>query len=850
MPKTVSTFTLFLILLAITGQAQKRIQIDLNTDWTVTSLEPDESMPDFNVDNSNGTYYKGNMPKQVQEFIYEKGELPDPAVENNAQKWVPVFQKDWVYVKQFKTPDWNGQVNLCFDGLDTEVDVFLNNKKIANCNNMHRRWSIPITSKLFPENQMNTLMLRFYPPQKAIERFTAKYPDYPIKSNKYKFIRKTGSDFSSYLGAKPNFLKTGIYDDVYLDILPDVYLGDVHVKSELKEDYSLAQISVDTDIENYKGQLIRYQVFDPSGIQISKGTSNNKAFSVDINKPELWFPMNYGSQPMYKMLVELLDDNTLLDKKEIDFGIREIEIVQKDKKTGEARFAVSVNGEIIFMNGACWAPLHGFTHVWNEERADKLLGMMKLGNMNFLRIWGEGSIPGKSLFDFCDQNGIVIMMDFMTSHPIEHPIFDDEFSQNMSLEIVDVIKRLRNHSCIAFWSGGNEHYLAHQSNLGDNTKPLGRELFQKIMPDLVKKYDTQRYFHPSSPWGGDNWINGNYPLEGDYHDYSTIRFQPLSSVPLFTTEVCMVSPYSLHNMKKHMSEEDVWPENFRFSVDKPGKKAWPAGWEKHSIGSAWEKIGRIQDYCDIQTAEDGCRVLGLAHGQYLKERYERQRRGVPDGETDGNRRSWGAAVWRLNDTWPMIYMSVIDYYLEPKIPYYFLKRACEPVLISFEQSDDNVSVWVVNDTPHVLTDSLIVELKSFDGNTKKRIKRAIHLEASESKRVTDLTHEFYEILKRRDFLFAQMGKNSKTHLLWPEKYLRLKSGKISAQFKNEELILRSDYFIKDVALNISETSGAIFSDNYFNLVPGEAKKIKIINSAGGNQLQIKGLNSDVIYLDL
>jgi beta-mannosidase len=438
----------------------------------------------------------------------------------------------------------------------------------------------------------------------------------------------------------------------------------------------------------------------------------------------------------------------------------------------------------------------------------------------------------------------------MTGPPLHHPLHDAGFVANIRADIEDEIKRLRNRPCIAVWCGGNEHYLPIPSNDGDNTEPASRELFQKIMPELVAQFDPQRYFHPSSPWGGDNWPIGNDPLEGDFHDYSTFRFQPLATVPLFSTEVCMISPYSPHNMQRFMSADEFWPDGFEFMIDYPGKKAWPPGWEKHSLGSAWEKMGRIQDFCDIRNADDACRVFGTAHGQYLQDRYETQRRGVPKGGPDGNRRSWGAAIWRLNDTWPMIYMSAVDYYLEPKIPYYFLKRACEPVLISFEQTEDRIGVWVVNDTSAPVCEKLTVELWTFDGKMEKRITREVNLAATESKRIVDLTDQFHEIWKRREFLVARFGDQVVTHLLWPEKFLTLKQGKIEADVRGDEISLRSDTFIKDVVLCLPDTSGAVFSDNCFNLIPGEARCITLIERAGGKAIEIKGLNSDKIRIEL
>ena len=244
-----------------------------------------------------------------------------------------------------------------------------------------------------------------------------------------------------------------------------------------------------------------------------------------------------------------------------------------------------------------------------------------------------------------------------------------------------------------------------------------------------------------------------------------------------------------------------------------------------------------------------CRVFQTAHGEYLRDRYERMRRGVPDGQPDGNRRSWGASVWRLNDTWPMIYMSVIDYYLEPKIPYYFLKRACEPVLVSFELTPERICAWVINDTPATVSDSLVVELKTFQGILKKRIAKKVELEPGQSGRVIDLT-VFGEMVKRSEFLTARFGGQTVSQLLYPEKFLLLPDAIIKAEKTSGGIVLSSDKFVKDVALSIPGTSGAVFNDNYFNLLPGIKMQVKILDNAGGRKLIVKGINSESTEVDL
>lgn len=770
-------FLIFLFIIQDTVYGQKRQSISLNEDWIVKSMEGNEKIPeklpkDFKT--SGNGWYAGAVPKQVQEFILEKGELPDPHFGDNAAQWVPVFQKDWLYGKRFITPAHPGKIELCFKGLDTGADIILNGKKIAYCNNMHKRWRIPVEKYLNAAGRSNTLILRFYSVKRMISKIAAEGGSFKITPSA-RYIRKSEYDFANSLGANPNFLKMGIFDDVYLEILPKENFGNVFVRSELSDNYSHAEVVVSPDISGGMTSAISYELISPTGKTIIKSTKNYcGSFKIPINSPELWWPLSNGNQPLYKLRLHLLYNKEIIDEKEFLFGIRDIKMELKDEKTGEARFGFRINGRLIFMHGVNMTQLEGFRHVWNKNRANRLLDLAKLGNFNFIRIHGKGRIPDETFFERCDKEGIIVWMDFMTGSGISFPIDNPAYAANIKSDIEDEIIRLRNFTCIGIWCGGNEHFLDSPSNYEDITKPLGRELIQKIMPEIAARLDPQRYFHPSSPWGGYNWPNGNYPLEGDWHDYWNFKYFPISTVPLFASEIGMVSPYSLHNMKRSMPEEDIWPKGFQFKIDKPGKIAWPDGWQKHCAMSAFEKIGNIQDYCDIQNVEDAIRVFGTAHGQYLRDRYERQRRGVPDGQPDGNRRSWGAAIWRLNDAWPMIYMSVVDYYLEPKIPYYFLKRACEPVLVSFEQTTERICTWVVNDSPETVNDSLFIELWTFAGKMKKRIARKVDLQSGASKRIADLTFEFHEIGKRDEFLIARLGKQVVSHLLWPEKYLKLK----------------------------------------------------------------------------
>ena len=207
--------------------AQKRQQIILKDNWVVRELNPGEKLPaDFPEDFSrpDPEWYKCSMPKQVQELILEKKILPDPHWGDNAAKWTYIFDHDWIYITRFKTPDSSNEVFLCFDGLDTRADIFLNGHKIAECNSMFRHFRFPVGKLLKPTGKENHLQIHFYSPSNYIDSLSARVGKQPY--DKIKYLRKCYTDFGSYMGARPNFLKMGLFGDTYLDVTPASYFDE------------------------------------------------------------------------------------------------------------------------------------------------------------------------------------------------------------------------------------------------------------------------------------------------------------------------------------------------------------------------------------------------------------------------------------------------------------------------------------------------------------------------------------------------------------------------------------------------------------------------------------------------
>ena len=834
--------------------AQQRATITLTDNWHIKQLESDK--PDIQAltrqaaspprpsegRGPDNTWLSAQMPAQVRDVLLQHDKISDPRISKNAADSAWVGEKDWAYACTFASPaTTNGPVFLRFDGLDTLATAYLNGNKIGSFNNMYRQYAVDVRDNLAPAGRDNVLLIIFSSPLRFVRQ--VKRPEHHKGLSKHKYLRKCHSDFGSYLGARPHSAKVGIYSDVYLDIPGRSWIEDVWVRPQLSPDFKRATMRIHIEVGGVVDEL-NWILKDPSGEEIKRGRARKFGrvlkFQLAVENPKLWWPRTHGPQNLYQFEVTLKNKTARLDSRTVPFGIRDVNPVLQDPQTGEKRFRFDINGRPIFMRGACWAPVEGMTHCWPHERAMRLLDLLELGRMNILRIWGEGRIPPQKFYDECDRRGIFIWQDFMFGYNM-HPSGEAEFDENCRAEIEGMIRNLRNHPCILLWAGGNENHMGWDFSHG--TKPtVGLELFEQIMPQACAKLDPGRLFHPSSPYGGKV---PNCPLEGDWHDYTTLKFAPHASVPLFASEVGRASAPSLSSMKLFLSEEELWPQGYSPAIHTPGRAAWPPMWQYRSVGGSWDKVGRVGEYCDPSNAEELIRVLGMAHGEYLRDRVERERRGVPDGSPDGNRRCWGNMIWRLNDSWPILYWSVIDYYLEPKIPFYFLRRSYDPILISFERTNDEIAVWLVNDSPEPVSGKLEVHRRRFNGNSRGQLETQVRIEPGQAKRCL-VTTDLGPIYLRNEFLHATFGAREATYLLIGERYLHLPNAKLTVRALGDKIEIATNVFARTVALEMDGVTGAVFEDNFFDMAPGRKRTIAVINPAGGRAVTIRALNAEPV----
>ena len=71
-----------------------------------------------------------------------------------------------------------------------------------------------------------------------------------------------------------------------------------------------------------------------------------------------------------------------------------------------------------------------------------------------LRVWGGGHYELYKFYELCDEKGIMLWHDFMFANTL-YPV-TNTFLENVQEEIIENVKRLRNHASVVFWCGNNE----------------------------------------------------------------------------------------------------------------------------------------------------------------------------------------------------------------------------------------------------------------------------------------------------------------------------------------------------------------------------------------------------------
>lgn len=768
------------------------------------------------------------MPMQVHSVLESHGLISDSYIYGDTSDCRWVQEREWIYTVDFSCEDCSKISYISIDGLDTFADVYLNDEHIGSHDDFYLSARFDITGKIRPQN---TLSLIFHSVPDILKKCAARNP-HPDRIEPYRMIRKNFHDFSTYLGAKPDLMKVGIYTDVVLELIDKVEIKDLAVDYVLNDSLTAAEVTVKamaTDACDLK-LTIAGEMADMCFFAVSSGNEPTE-FKFVIDNPDIWYPRGYGKQPLYTIRAEALSENgDILDICEKSIGFRKAVMVNN--------LSFEINHIPIKLWGVNLTPLDGKTACVDRERLMRVFELAYDCNINSIRIWGEGERFSDELYDEADRRGILIWQEFFSGNAA-YPN-DAHLRQLMAKEAEELVLRLRHHPSLLMWCGGNETFLNRDFGY-PGEEYYGSEIVEKDYREVCAALDSGRYYHITSPYGG---TYSNDPSIGDTHSYTNTWFVPGSDYPNFVSENLRVTLPVAHSLLRYlrMDKKPAVTSLMRNGSDYP----WPEEWNKITSADSWHKIPPVEQFYDAYDFDSMVYRFGAAAGAYLRDSVERYRRGKPVWEAHGARRCQGHFVWKFNTTRPHIYSSIIDYYLEPGIAYYALKRAYEPILVSFEISD-HVYAWIVNDSVEIVEGNLTLQLFDTEANkVEQEFSVPVRVRSGQSDIICTLD-EFGQF-QRKMLIVGRLVKANGTHVSTVttfadiERHLSFPDAKLTLKIDGDELIVGTDRFARCIELSGEKDGdpfGFYFSDNYFDLLPDEVKRIRIKHKGEGGTVTAK-----------
>ena len=596
----------------------------------------------------------GNVPGSLFSILLENDLLENPYYRDNELRALALTHDDYTFERGFELSKRSSVYALCFEGLDTFADVYLNGMHIAYTDDMHIRHEFDVTDVL--KDGLNIIKVEFHSVEEYAAKKHAELPLYeaPFALPGFAYVRKAhcmmGWDWGPYL---PD---TGIWRPVYLIEKDSARITEFHITQRHERGKVFVTPMVKTDTPAAATVTVK----TPTGEDL---TLPANAESEIIN-PALWWPSGLGEQPLYTFTAKIDGDECT---KRI--GLRELKLIREKDRYGES-FTHECGGIKFFAMGADYIPEDNIFSRITKERTYALLKRCKDANFNAIRVWGGGYYPDDFFFDICDELGLVVFMDMMFACSLYLP--DEHMLENIAIEIRQNLERIRHHTSLALISGNNEVESCcgeeKRKRLKDICINKNIELFEGLIADIEKEVCPYIPYISTSPITCGHFIDPNNENYGDSHYWSVWH----GGLPFTEYRNHYFRYLSEFGFQSFPSEKTV--EQFTAEED---RNIFSRVMERHqrNAGANSKIINYLsQNYLypsDFGTLLYASQLLQAEAMKYGVEHLRRNRG-----------RCMGALYWQLNDIWPTASWSSIDYYGRLKALHYYAKHFYSPVIIS------------------------------------------------------------------------------------------------------------------------------------------------------------------------
>ena len=790
---------------------------------------------------------KAHVPGDITCDLWKSGIIENPYYGQNHKDIRWIFDQDFIYTSVFDVDAEMLQcdeVLLTFDAVDLFSEITLNGYCIGTTKNMFLQYVFNI--KPYLQLSGNVLQVKMQSTTKVAQKYNC--DGYMGIFNLPRiFLRKTQCHFG--WDWAPNLPGYGICGEVRLEGVSQYRIDDITYRT--RNDGKITFITelnycihptVDemgvpipnTSVPFDNDELVyRVEKQPGSGVYIEKTisvTGRKNIFNISLDDPQLWWPVGYGTQPLYHYTVSLYRNGKCVCEKSGRFAIREVSLVQEPKSEQFVGFEFYINGVKIFAQGSNWVPIDCFTGSIEDKKYKDLLQLAANANMNMLRVWGGGLYEKDVFYNTCDELGIMVWQDFMNACS-DLPENDLPWQENAIEECEYQIRRLRNHPCIVYWCGGNEKVGSFVRQ-----RPKGDFFIDYILTGIVSRMDPTRPFGRQSPCSFTEL--GSDSVSGDCHSSSFDR-------PFF--DWMQTGTNTVTQYRKFVSEK-IYPflsENASFGPHSvatnrkiyPVDKQWPLNeyWFDRMTCNPYDGMGGYPFakkldvliegmYGKAQSMEDYVAKGMVLHAECMRAELEwvRVHKAVTGGFMN----------WMYSDIWPCGTWSVVDYYTEPKQVYYQMKRSLRPVLATFfMDTDGTTKLSVDNGSNKPVKLNVTYGKRTYAGETVQSEKIQITLDCGE------VCHKAvsFPVEDPNTYLFVTWddGEKVESNVYSPDMWRSAEfSGSYTIETEQMEpckakITVKANGFVKGLYLSFPDNCNYRFSDNYLDVEDGQEVTVTV-----------------------
>jgi beta-mannosidase len=626
----------------------------------------------------------------------------DPATLDHFDHW---------YRCRFPAPErGTGRALLCFDGLATIADVWLNGRHLLRSDSMFLAHACDVSALLRDDNEL-VLRFRALAPVLRERRPRGRWPVRLVAERSLRFVR------TALLGYLPDWCPgakvAGPWRPIRLvtqnrvavesaTIVPGFERGSARLALRL----ACRWLDGGTDRAT-TARAVLHVGTKSAPLRCEAGRDGAFVIGGDWESADVepWWPHTHGTPARHAVAVEIETADGALRIDLGPIGFRAVGVSGGDLDA----FRFEVNGEPVFCRGACWTPVDpAWLHVPAARLREALLQVRDAG-MNMLRIPGVFVYESNDFYRLCDELGILVWQDFAFAN-FDYPAAA-EFLDLCRREAGQFLARTAGRCSLAVLCGGSE-VQQQAAMMGLPRDTWSHALFDDTLPDVCASDRPDLVYVPSSPCRGDLPF---HVRSGPSHYFGVGAYlRPIEDASLagvrFASE-CLAFSNVPEDAARGATGSFAGDPLDRLGVPRDVGAEWDFGdVTDHYVESLFGVAARALRLADPARYLSLCRV---ATGETMAAVQHRWR--AQDSQCNG------ALVWLLRDLRPGAGWGLVDATGAPKAPWYFLARAWSPLAAWIvDEGVNGLRLHLANDEPRSCRGSLTIEFFRTDGACVER----------------------------------------------------------------------------------------------------------------------------------